>query len=111
MDGVNEGFYHGMMLGLCAVLGNRYRVRSNRESGLGRFDIQLMPMVNGIPGFLLNLNIPRIPHADLTSLADKALQQIDEKKSMTQICGMQMSIPLSKSELHSEGKNVVVKRA
>ncbi|MFR6369716.1 MAG: PD-(D/E)XK nuclease domain-containing protein [Gemmiger formicilis] len=52
MDGVNEGFYHGMMLGLCAVLGNRYRVRSNRESGLGRFDIQLMPLVNGIPGFI-----------------------------------------------------------
>ena len=41
MDSANESFYHGMMLGLCAVLGNRYQVRSNRESGLGRFDIQL----------------------------------------------------------------------
>ena len=52
MDGANEGFYHGMMLGLCAILGNRYRIRSNRESGLGRFDIQLMPLANDIPGFL-----------------------------------------------------------
>ena len=39
MDGANEGFYRGMMLGLCVVPGNRYQVRSNRESGLGRFDI------------------------------------------------------------------------
>lgn len=47
IDGANEGFYHGMMLGLCAILGNRYKIRSNRESGLGRFDIQLMPLTKG----------------------------------------------------------------
>lgn len=49
IDGANEGFYHGMMLGLCAILGNRYKIRSNRESGLGRFDIQLMPLAKGMP--------------------------------------------------------------
>ena len=38
MDGASEAFYHGMMLGLCAVLGSQFKVRSNRESGLGRFD-------------------------------------------------------------------------
>lgn len=58
MDGANEAFYHGMMLGLCAVLGNRYQVRSNRESGRRRFDVQLAPLVSGIPGFYLNSNIP-----------------------------------------------------
>ena len=52
MDGANEAFYHGMMLGLCAVLGSQYKVRSNRESGLGRFDIELLPMMQGIPGFI-----------------------------------------------------------
>ena len=52
IDGANEGFYHGMMLGLCAILGNRYKIRSNRESGLGRFDIQLMPLAKGMPGFI-----------------------------------------------------------
>lgn len=49
MDGASEAFYHGMMLGLCAVLGSQFKVRSNRESGLGRFDIELLPMVKGIP--------------------------------------------------------------
>lgn len=52
LDGANEGFYHGMMLGLCAVLSNRYQVRSNRESGLGRFDIMLIPREKSMPGFL-----------------------------------------------------------
>ena len=36
MDGANEAFYHGMMLGLCAVLGSQYKVRSNRESGVSQ---------------------------------------------------------------------------
>ena len=52
IDGANEGFYHGMMLGLCAILGNRYKIHSNRESGLGRFDIKLMPLKKGMPGFI-----------------------------------------------------------
>ncbi len=74
-----------MMLGLCAVLGNRYRVRSNRESGLGRFDIQLMPLVNGIPGFIFEFKHTNDAHVDLGSLAEKALQQIDEKKYDTDL--------------------------
>jgi len=38
-DGTSKYFYHGMMLGLCAVLSNRYRLKSNVESGYGHFDI------------------------------------------------------------------------
>lgn len=103
MDGVNEGFYHGMMLGLCAVLGNRYRVRSNRESGLGRFDIQLMPLVNGIPGFLFEFKHTNDAHVDLASLAEKAFSRL-MRKNMTRTCVMQVSIQLLKSGLHSEEK-------
>ena len=80
MDGANESFYHGMMLGLCAILGNRYQIRSNRESGLGRFDIQLNPLVKGIPGFLFEFKHTNDDHVDLDALADRALQQIDVKK-------------------------------
>ena len=76
----NEGFYHGMMLGLCAVLGSRSRICSNRESDLGSFDIQLTPLANGIPGFPLEFKHTRDPHTDLDSLAEKALEQIEEKK-------------------------------
>lgn len=38
-DGAAEGFYHGMVLGLVASLSSKYYIRSNRESGEGRFDL------------------------------------------------------------------------
>ena len=85
IDGANEGFYHGMMLGLCAILGNRYKIRSNRESGLGRFDIQLMPLTKGMPGFIFEFKHTKDEHTDLSALADSALQQIEAKKYDTEL--------------------------
>ena len=109
MDGANEGFYIGMMLGLCAVLGIRYQVRSNRESGIGRFDIQLTPLVSGIPGFLFEFKHTKDEHVDLADLADSALQQIDEKRYDTELrnAGVYSIIKIG---IAFRGKNAVVKR-
>ena len=85
MDGANEAFYHGMMLGLCAVLGSQYKVRSNRESGLGRFDIELLPMMQGIPGFIFEFKHTKDINVDLDSLANSALRQIDDMKYDTEL--------------------------
>lgn len=85
MDGASEAFYHGMMLGLCAVLGSQYKVRSNRESGLGRFDIELLPMVQGIPGFIFEFKHTKDINADLDSLANSALRQIEDMKYDTEL--------------------------
>lgn len=38
-----ERFYHGFVLGLIVDLGNHYVIQSNRESGLGRYDVILEP--------------------------------------------------------------------
>ena len=78
-DGCGENFYHGLMLGLCAVLNNRYRVLSNREAGYGRFDIQLQPLQEGLPGFLFELKASRKAEESLEELARSALSQIEEK--------------------------------
>lgn len=85
MDGANEAFYHGMMLGLCAVLGSQYKVRSNRESGLGRFDVELLPMMQGIPGFIFEFKNTKDINVDLDSLANSALRQIDDMKYDTEL--------------------------
>lgn len=85
MDGANEAFYHGMMLGLCAVLGSQYKVRSNRESGLGRFDVELLPMMQGIPGFIFEFKHIKDINVDLDSLANSALRQIDDMKYDTEL--------------------------
>lgn len=85
MDGANEAFYHGMMLGLCAVLGSQYKVRSNRESGLGRFDVELLPMMQGIPGFIFEFKHTKDINVDLDSLANSVLRQIDDMKYDTEL--------------------------
>ena len=85
MDGASEAFYHGMMLGLCAVLGSQFKVRSNRESGLGRFDIELLPMVKGIPGFIFEFKHTKDINVDLDSLANSVLKQIEDMKYDTEL--------------------------
>ena len=109
IDGANEGFYHGMMLGLCAILGNRYKIRSNRESGLGRFDIQLMPLTKGMPGFTFEFKHTKDEHTDLSALADSALQQIEAKKYDTELRdnGVNSIIRIG---IAFRGKSAVVRR-
>lgn len=78
-DTAGENFYHGFMLGLCALLSNAY-VTSNREAGDGRYDIQLMPKNVALPGILIELKAEK--HADaekLKKLAAVALKQINDK--------------------------------
>lgn len=109
IDGANEGFYHGMMLGLCAILGNRYKIRSNRESGLGRFDIQLMPLTKGMPGFIFEFKHPKDEHTDLSALADSALQQIEAKKYDTELRDNGVNSIISIG-IAFRGKSAVVRR-
>ena len=109
LDGANEGFYLGMMLGLCAILGNRYKIRSNRESGLGRFDIQLMPLTKGMPGFIFEFKHTKDEHTDLSALADSALQQIEAKKYDTELRDNGVNSIISIG-IAFRGKSAVVRR-
>ena len=79
-DGSNEGFYHGLMLGLCSALNNAYRLKSNREAGFGRFDIELLPIFQDLPGFIIELKATRDKSVDFEKLADEALEQIKDKQ-------------------------------
>ena len=109
IDGANESFYHGMMLGLCAILGNRYKIRSNRESGLGRFDIQLMPLTKEMPGFIFEFKHTKDEHIDLSTLADSALQQIEAKKYDTELRDNGVT-SIIRIGIAFRGKSAVVKR-
>jgi len=79
-DAAGENFYHGFMLGLCAVM-EQYQTSSNRESGYGRYDICLMPKKPELPGIILELKAARnCPADELKKTAEKALGQIQEKE-------------------------------
>ncbi len=108
-DTANEGFYHGMMLGLCAVLSNRYWVRSNRESGLGRFDIMLIPRVKVIPAFIYEFKYTKDEKADLNALAQEALKQIDDKKYDAELSDFGTE-NVVKIGIAFRGKSAVVKK-
>lgn len=109
LDGANEGFYHGMMLGLCAVLSNRYQVRSNRESGLGRFDIMLIPRDKTMPGFIYEFKFSKDKKVDLNLLAEEALRQIEDMKYETELldCGVKDIVKIG---IAFRGKQAVAKK-
>lgn len=109
-DGTNESFYHGMMLGLCAALSNQYRIKSNSESGYGRFDISLIPDKHTNPGFIFEFKHAKTNNQDLGALADEALTQIDEKKYDTEMKTLGVA-NIIKIGIAFRGKKAVVKQS
>ena len=85
-DTVGENFYHGLVLGLCATLDNRFYITSNRESGEGRYDICLCPKDGKLPGILIELKAAKdCTEDELKELSEKALAQIDDRKYETEL--------------------------
>lgn len=88
-DYAHENFYHGLILGICAIMNNLYRVDSNRESGHGRYDIQLSPYNKKLPGIIVELKVVREDVAEeridseLERAAKNALEQIEIKQYVT----------------------------
>ncbi|MDO4961155.1 MAG: AAA family ATPase [Eubacteriales bacterium] len=79
-DGAAEGFYHGMVLGLIASMTARYYIRSNRESGDGRFDIQLEPKQKALPGIIMEFKTAKADEKNnLAAMAEEALDQITDR--------------------------------
>lgn len=79
-DGAAEGFYHGMVLGLVASLSSRYYIRSNRESGDGRYDLQMEPKEKHLPGIVMEFKaVPASEKGALSEIAENAIAQIDRR--------------------------------
>ena len=85
-DYAHENFYHGLILGICAIMNNLYHVDSNRESGHGRYDIQLKPCNKKLPGIIIELKVldEKVAEdhvdAELEKYAREALDQIEKKQ-------------------------------
>lgn len=106
-DAAGENFYHGFMLGVCALFGNSY-VTSNRESGGGRYDIALSPKVNNLPGIIIELKAEKnCNENELQELAKTALKQINDKKYDTELKSKGVKT-IYKYGVAFSGKNVAV---
>ena len=108
-DAGAEGFYHGLMLGLIALMDNQYKIKSNRESGDGRYDISLIPREQRYPGIIMELKWEKnLRSEELDMLASEALNQIDEKRYDTEIIDEGVADML-KFGIAFSGKKVSVK--
>lgn len=106
-DTAGENFYHGFMLGLCAMLSNSYTT-SNRESGEGRYDLQMMPVDRKLPGILIELKAEKnCTEGELKKLSEAALQQIKDKKYDTEMVNRGVKT-IYKYGVAFSGKNVQV---
>ena len=78
-DTKSEDFYHGLFLGMSLYLDEKYIVRSNIESGLGRFDCSLEPKDKKKPGFIIEFKATD-DESKLEKVAEEAMQQMIDKK-------------------------------
>lgn len=107
-DNLKENYYHGLMLGLLAIGESNYDIRSNRESGLGRYDIQIIPKKSALPGIIIEVKAAdKDASVELSKLAQTALKQIDEKKYDTELCAQGVN-DIIKYGVAFKGKNVEI---
>lgn len=85
-DTLKENYYQGLLLGMTGLFTNTYYVSSNRESGEGRYDIQLQPKTAAMPGIIIEIKAAKdATEEQLKALAANALAQIDRKKYDTKL--------------------------
>ena len=108
-----ENFYHGFVLGLMVDKREDYIIKSNKESGFGRYDVMMIPRDtenSNLPGLILEFKV--INHSMEKSLEEtvkSALQQIEEKKYDTEL----LKAGVKKENIRHygfafEGKNVLI---
>lgn len=83
-DTAHENFYHGTVFEMLAIMSDSYYISSNRESGDGRFDVQLEPKDKTKTGYVIEFKAGKgLSDNELVSLAKDAIKQIHENKYTT----------------------------
>ena len=108
-----ENFYHGLVIGLLVELRSRYEIKSNRESGLGRYDVMLRPKDMKDNAVIIEFKSKRKSEKSKTldELCDMALKQIEDKKYETELLEAGFNKDkIIKLAFAFEGKEVLIKR-
>lgn len=106
-----ERFYHGFVLGLIVELQNRYIIKSNRESGFGRYDVILEPRYPDKDDAII-LEFKVHDPSEESTLMDTVLEahrQIEEKKYAVELTVR--GIPENRIRTYGfafQGKNVLI---
>ena len=81
-----ENFYHAFVLGMLVSLKDTYYVNSNRESGIGRYDIMLEPKEKSGNSFIMEFKVHK-PEKEksIEETIENAKKQIEDKKYETSL--------------------------
>ena len=106
-----ERFYHGFVLGLIAERSGIYMIRSNRESGFGRYDIMMIPQERErYPAIIIEFKVcSRMKKETLEEAVQSALKQITEKNYDAELFAQ--GIPAERIRHYGfafEGKKVLI---
>ena len=83
-DTKSEIFYHGLILGMMFYLDRDYIVKSNEESGLGRYDVSIEPRNKNNRAYILEFKVTK-NEQDLEKESKEAIEQIISKKYDTSL--------------------------
>ncbi|MCT4509779.1 MAG: ATP-binding protein [Tepidibacter sp.] len=106
----NEKFYHAFVLGILVALNEEYEVKSNRESGYGRYDIMVIPKDKNKLGVIIEFKkVSKRRKETLEIAVDKAITQIKDRNYRQELLerGINNIIELG---IAFEGKEVLVKQ-
>lgn len=103
-----ERFYHAFVLGMLVSLADRYEIKSNRESGYGRYDVMLIPHDITKLGIVIEFKkVSAFAKETLKQAAENALKQIDEKQYVQEIISRGINSIMRLAIVFS-GKNVLI---
>ncbi|CAL7915143.1 AAA family ATPase [Fusobacterium necrophorum] len=74
---MQEKYYHNLVLGMLLSLTKEYHVRSNQESGYGRYDLLLEPKRKEDTAYLFEFKVAK-REEDLEKKAEEAITQMEE---------------------------------
>ncbi|QXM05194.1 AAA family ATPase [Crassaminicella indica] len=104
----SEKFYHAFVLGILVALNEEYEVKSNRESGYGRYDIMIIPKDKSKMGIIIEFkNVSKRRKETLEIAADKAIAQIKDKNYKQELLDMGIE-NIMELGIAFEGKEVLV---
>jgi hypothetical protein len=98
------------VLGLIVDLAGRFQIKSNRESGFGRYDVMLIPLdKNKDKAYIIEFKVKKRSEAALEDTLKNAHAQIEEKQYAQELISLGvLADNIRKYGFAFEGKTVLI---